>query len=97
MPKYRQKETVEAVQLTKDLALQSLCDRKPGPFGLFVSGTYHPGDRTVQSATVFIATTTGHDRAYIGDWILKYPDGRLVACRDDTFRATYEQVGAADA
>ncbi len=93
MAKFRSKpKVIEAIQLTGDLAICCLCDRKPGPFGLHVSGSYHPGRREVSSAQVFIKTLEGNMRADIGDWIIRGINGELYPCKPDIFEASYEAV-----
>jgi hypothetical protein len=60
------------------------------PFGLTVSGDYHPENRTVSRAWINIKTLEGTMRADIGDWIIKGVKGELYPCKPDIFEATYE-------
>lgn len=89
--KYRKKPVViEAEQFTKEMALSVLVDKQPGPFGLSVSGNYHPERRELYSAYVSIRTLEGTIRADIGDWIIRSIKGELYPCKPDIFAATYE-------
>ncbi len=89
--KYRKKPVViEAERLTEEMALASLIDNAPGPFGLSVSGNCHPPTRKLYSAFVRIETLEGVMKADLGDWIIKGIKGELYPCKDDIFTATYE-------
>lgn len=89
--KYRKKPVViEAEQLTEELALACLVDKKPAPFGLSVSGTCHPPTRKLISAYIRIETLEGVMRADLNDWIIKGVKGELYPVKDDIFRQTYE-------
>jgi hypothetical protein len=89
--RFRKKPVViDAIQFTKDVALAVLVDRQPGPFGLVVSGDYHPTRREVSRAWVSIKTLEGVMRAEFGDWIIKGMQGELYPCKPDIFEATYE-------
>ena len=91
MARFRKKPVeIEAVQLTPDLALECLVDRKAGPFGLNVCGSYHPGNRVVHSAYVTIETLEGRMRGELGDWIIRGVKGELYPCKPDIFAATYD-------
>lgn len=91
MAMFRKKPVViEAVQLTRELATQCLIDKEPGPFGLSVSGDYHPARREVSRAWVSIKTLEGLMRAEIDDWIIKGVKGELYPCKPDIFAATYD-------
>lgn len=93
MPKYRKKPVViEAVQITLDLAVKCLIDREPGPFGLSVSGDFHPSRRKVYRAWVSINTLEGVMRADLYDWIIRGVNGELYPCKPDIFEATYEAI-----
>jgi len=97
MPKFKKKPVViEAIQFTMDTAIECLIDRKPAPFGLSVSGDYHPANRTVSSAWISIRTLEGTMRADIGDWIIKGVKGELYPCKPDIFEATYEPDTASE-
>ncbi len=90
MGKYRKKPVViKAIQLTEELVLECLVDRKRGPFGLKVSGQYHPKNRTVSSAYVKINTLEGEMRADLDDWIIRGVNCELYPCKPDIFEATY--------
>jgi hypothetical protein len=41
---------------------------------------------------IVIATLEGDMRANPGDWIIKGVKGELYPCKDDIFRATYDEV-----
>lgn len=91
--RYRKKPVViEAEQFTEELALACLVDKKPAPFGLSVSGSFHPEQRKIYSAYIGIRTLEGVMRADIGDWIIKGVKGELYPCKPDIFEATYEAV-----
>ena len=91
MAKFRKKPVViEAIQLTEELALSCLCDRAPGPFGLHVSGSFHPKRREVNHARVSIKTLEGTMNADLNDWIIKGVKGEFYPCKPDIFEATYE-------
>lgn len=91
--KFRKKPVViEAVQLTPTVALQSLLEEAPGPFGLFVSGDFNRERREVSRAWVSIDTLEGVMRADLNDWIIRGVKGELYPCKPDIFEATYEEV-----
>ena len=93
MGKFRKKPVViEAIQLTEELALSCLCDRVPGPFGLHVSGSYHPERREVNHARISIKTLEGTMNANLNDWIIKGVKGELYPCKPDIFNATYDVI-----
>lgn len=100
MAKYRKKPViVEAIQFTEEMAIRCLCDREPGPFGLSVSGDYHPVRRTVSHAWISIRSHVGGDRgverAEIGDWIINSSKGEFFPCKPDDFEARYEDASLA--
>lgn len=91
MTLFRKKPVViEAEQFTEVVAIRCLIDREPAPFGLTVSGDYHPGNRTVTRAWIHVETLEGIMRADIGDWIIRGVKGELYPCKPDIFEATYE-------
>ena len=91
MAKFRKKPVViEAIQLTEQLALACLCDRTPGPFGLHISGQFHPQNGTVTNAYATIYTLEGKMKASLGDWIIKGVADELYPCKPDIFEQTYE-------
>lgn len=91
--KFRKKPVViEAEQLTKELALECLCKNLPGPFGVSVSGSYHPQDQILHSAYAVVRTLEGNMRADVGDWIIKGIKGEIYPCKPDIFLATYEGI-----
>lgn len=93
MPKFRKKPVViEAVQFTEAVAIACLIDREPAPFGLIVSGDYHPERRTVSRAWISIKTLEGTMRADMGDWIIKAVQGEFYPCKPDIFEETYESI-----
>jgi len=52
-------------------------------------------DGVSRDARGYYVVTIHEQRAYLaeGDWILPEPkDGRFYPCKDDIFRATYEEV-----
>lgn len=92
---YRKKPVViEAVQLTVENALAWLNDKTLVPFGLHISGTWHPKDQTVWDAWITIETLEGKMRASIDDWIIKGVKGELYPCKPDIFAATYDSVAS---
>lgn len=93
--KFRKKPVViEAVQLTPAVALQSLLEEAPGPFGLCVSGDYSRERREVSRAWVSIDTLEGVMRADLNDWIILGVKGELYPVKDEIFKQTYEAVDA---
>lgn len=89
--RYRKKPVVvEAIQFTRELALDCLINRKLGPFDLYVSGRFHPERRTVEAAYLTIRTLEGKMRADLDDWIIRGVKGELYPCKPDIFAATYE-------
>jgi hypothetical protein len=91
--KFRKRPVViEAIQLTPDYALACLMREQPGPFGLSVSGSWHPDRRELYRALVSITTLEGVMRADLGDWIIRGVKGELYPCKPDIFAATYEPV-----
>ena len=91
MPEFRKKPVViEAVQFTEDVAKRCLIDKQPSPFGLSVTGSFHPGRREINYAEIFIPTLEGTMKADLGDWIIKGVKGELYPCKPDIFEATYE-------
>ena len=94
---YRKRPVViEAVQLTSELALAALLREQPGPFGLSVSGDFHPERRELYKAWVGITTLEGVMRADLNDWIIKGVKGELYPCKPDIFAATYEAAYGTD-
>lgn len=90
---YRKKPVViEAVQFTRENALTWLEETEPTPFGLHVSGTWHPGDRKVYSVHICIDTLEGKMLTQVDDWIIKGVKGELYPCKPDIFAATYDEV-----
>lgn len=93
--KYRKKPVViEAVQFTRENALAWLNCPASTPFGLFVSGGWHPVNQTIYSATISIDTLEGKMRADLDDWIIKGIKGELYPCKPDIFAATYDSVAS---
>lgn len=82
--------TIEAFQLTEEVAISNLIDEVPLPFGLGrLSGTYHPKDRTVSCWRIGIDTLEGRVTARENDWIIKGVQGELYPCKPDIFEVTY--------
>ncbi len=93
MPMFIKKPVViEAIQLTKELAFRCLNEKQPGPFGLHVTGTWHPGRGTIDAAYVHVETLEGKMRGDLNDWIIKGVAGEFYPCKPDIFAATYEPV-----
>lgn len=91
--KFRKKPVeVEAIQLTEELALKCLTESLPGPFGLHISGSFHPGQGVVHHAHTTIETLEGVMHTNLGDWIIKGVAGELYPCKPDIFSQTYEPV-----
>jgi hypothetical protein len=87
---FRKKPVViQAVHFTQDLALHCL-NTRTGPFGLTVSGDWHPERGVVWRAWVSIETLEGIMRAEVGDWIIRGVKGELYPCKPDIFEATYD-------
>ena len=88
---YRKKPVViEAVQFTEENALAWLNDKTKAPFGLSVSGSWHPKDQVIWSVYICIQTLEGQMLARIDDWIIKGVKGELHPCKPDIFEATYD-------
>ncbi len=89
--KFRKKPVVvEAIQFTEDVAREALFNGTKGPFGLSVSGDYHPAKGLLYRAWVVIKTLEGETRAGLGVWIIRGAKGELYPCEPDIFAATYE-------
>jgi len=75
---------IEAVQWTNNPAPSSLAEiHAMGCAPLFAA------DGT---AALIIKTLDGDMRAEVGDWIIRGVKGEFYPCKDDIFRATYEEV-----
>lgn len=93
MAKFRKKPVIlEAVQLTPEYAPACLVGEAQPPFGLFVSGDFPPGQRTLQRAWISIRTLEGTMRADLNDWIIQGVKGELYPCKPDIFADLYEEV-----
>lgn len=96
--KYRKKPVViEAVQLTKELALQYFSQPyNKRTFRIFdkfeLSGSYHLGDKMVNDAYFLIETLEGRMKCSLNDWIIKGVNGEFYPCKPDIFEKTYEKV-----
>lgn len=91
--KFRKKPVViEAFQLTEDAALRYFVDKEQLPFGVSLSGNYHPDIRRLYSARATFETREGNIWAEVGDWIIRNVKGGLYPCKPDIFEATYEPV-----
>lgn len=89
--RYRKKPVViEAEQFTEEMALACLLGEREAPFGLHVTGHWHPEQRKVYSAYIYIRTLEGTMRAEFGDWIIRGVKGELYPCKPDIFTATYD-------
>jgi hypothetical protein len=84
--------TIEAFQITEELAIANLIDNLPLPFGITLSGSYRRDDRTVSYAYTCIETPEGKMKAKIGDWIIKGVKGELYPCKPDVFEASYDSA-----
>lgn len=87
---------VEAIEITRELAIAVLIDKKPMPFGLSMGGQYHPARRVVQEASVRYPDDGGTG-ARIGDWLVKDWSGRIRAFTAEAFHANYEARAVDDA
>lgn len=93
--KFRKRPVViEAFQFTREVALLSLTNEQPLPFGLSASGNWNVsgGRRYLLWATIGIETLEGVMRADLDDWIIKGVKGELYPIKDEIFRETYEAV-----
>ncbi len=92
--KYRKKPVViDAVHLTEDLFWKIQDKQEPPVFGQFTfSGSWHPINRTISSAYIYIKTLEGDMRANIGDWIIKGVNGEFYPCKPDIFEKTYQSA-----
>jgi len=92
MSYYRKKPVViEAVQLTEELFWKLHDKQEPPIFGKFTfSGSWHPVNRTINAAYIYIKTLEGEMRADINDWIIKGVNGEFYPCKPDIFAKTYD-------
>jgi len=82
---------VEAFRVTEGVALSVLLQESVLPWGMVhVSGGWHPIRRTVNYFTV----VAGGQRAHIGDWIIRRPDGSLEVRSSDAFSRQFEDCDA---
>lgn len=87
MTRYRKKPVeIEAVQLAGDNVAEAVNFVAPDQFA---GGGVLPNDGRY---FVDIKTIEGVIRATEGDWIIRDIQGEFYPCRDDIFRATYEEV-----
>lgn len=87
--RYRKRPVeVEAVQLAGGNSVQVATFITEGG-GTFRADT-HPTD--AKQDVFYITTLEGDMRATNGDWIIRGVQGEFYPCRDDIFRATYEEV-----
>ena len=97
---YERRETVEAFQFTEAMAMAVLLDKQEVvPWGLSVGGSYHPEQRKVWSASVWVPAEPysgmpGRHARY-GDWVTRI-NGKISVVDDELFVARYRQVGCAD-
>ena len=98
MAKYRKKPVViEAVRLGWDTWCE-VCDFVTRES--FVGGVYLddetkeplPPDKHSNTMGLYLMTLEGQMLARQGDWIIKGAKGEFYSCRDDVFKATYEEV-----
>lgn len=82
---------IEAFKFTKELALESFVEKKLLPFGLQVTGSWHPINKVVHYARVRV-DNFGEVYAQLDDWIIKHSSGRLSINDDATFKKLYEQI-----
>lgn len=91
--KFRKKPVeVEAIQLTKELALQYFRDGKLIFDKFSFNGQYHLEDKIVWDAYIMIDTLEGRMKASLNDWIIKGVNGEFYPCKPDIFEKTYEPV-----
>lgn len=86
--------TIEAFQLTEEVAVASMVDNKSIPFGLTVSGSFNPLTRAAWFYYININTLEGTMTASQNDWIIKGIKGELYPCKPDIFEATYTRTEA---
>lgn len=88
---FRHKHTIEAIQLTADLALSCLIDKQVAPFGLSVSGHYHPERREVYWANVTLNGRPLSDGGNeLSKWIVKDAAGHITILTADEFQEKFE-------
>ncbi|MEU0098274.1 hypothetical protein [Streptomyces sp. NPDC006267] len=93
MQKYRKLPVeIEAVHLNSDTTPAKVAYWCGGRVAPHPEQNYTGGDLVIE-----IDTLEGTMRAEPGDWIIKGVKGEFYPCRDDIFRATYEQVEAEEA
>lgn len=93
MPDYRWTKkpvTIEAWQLTEEIALNYWENKVLPPFGCkSISGEYNKNTKVVRDAYFNIDTLEGSMKASLGDWIIRGIKGEIYPCKPDIFSATY--------
>jgi hypothetical protein len=83
---------IEAEQLTEEACWNYWIGNVPF-FGKFsVSGSYHPEERRINYAYVFLETLEGVMRCDLNDWVVKGTKGEFYPCKSDVFATKYEAV-----
>ena len=86
--KYRKKPIViEAMHYTDANQFEAINDWMNGRESSYTCDVFLVGDHPIS-----IKTLEGTMIAKVGDWIIKGLAGEFYPCRDDIFRATYEEV-----
>jgi len=91
--KYRRKPiNIEAFQLTDDLLIAHVIDKKELPFSLrCCASTSHPPNRVVMDFRLLVETKHGEQRVHLSNWVIK-KEGTLMVCDDDVFQHLYEEL-----
>lgn len=87
--KYVRKNTpLDAIQITKEMVLAHLIEKKPLPLNLRIgSSNHHPERRELYSASLM----NGDLRCSVGDWIVGPSEvGRYSVVSDEAFREHFE-------
>lgn len=89
MAKFRRKlETVEAVLWDGNLAARDAIQNMAPSMTSVAAIPAAPSG----ADSLFMVTPASNVRAEIGDWIVKGPDGKLVAVKPDAFAKMYEAI-----
>lgn len=89
MAKYRKKPVViDAVQFTGSVQSSAEIVGWAEACGRHIEAALDEDDCTI----LYIDTLEGRMTANKGDWIIRGIKGEIYPCKDDIFRATYEEV-----
>jgi len=90
MGKYKTRPVfVEAIQLTENVCWDYWLDKKMIFDEFTVSGSYHPGRKTISYAYIYINKEV---KCNLTDWIIKDSYGNYTTETDTIFNAIYEPL-----